>query len=344
MTIGKYLSEKYRCIVFNEEFDSKNIYSELLDLSETNEAIRKKLLVYEEAYKKTTINKDEYGSFLEKLHSNCWFQHFLDIKKRDGWVALEKQVQKILNEFRKTYPRDIDAFLDAVKEKNNYPEAVIKHTQNYMFQNEEFDDLIFDQYNQFIVILKLYLKLFVNNVLPNISNLYTSCNNHFKNAEYVLTFNYTDTYAKLYDSNASIVHIHGNLDGEIVLGINSDEYDDVGINDSRFIKYKKYYQRITKHTLPDLKKLIHRVNTNSFEQTGLFIIGHSLDVSDGDIIAVIFELFDCITVYYHDDDALDKYVKNLKLIFGANKLSKMTFSQKIVFEKLPPNEYVEVNS
>ena len=69
-----------------------------------------------------------------------------------------------------------------------------------------------------------------------------------------------------------------------------------------------------------------------------------MDVSDGDIIAVIFELFDCITVYYHDDDALDKYVKNLKLIFGANKLSKMTFSQKIVFEKLPPNEYVEVNS
>ena len=52
ITISKYLSEKYRCIVFNEDFESKNIYSELLDLAKTNEAVRRKLLVYKEAYKK----------------------------------------------------------------------------------------------------------------------------------------------------------------------------------------------------------------------------------------------------------------------------------------------------
>lgn len=341
MTIGEYLSDKYRLIMLDEELENKNIYSELIDLTEKNEAIRKKLLVYKKAYQKTTINKDEYGSFLEELKSNCWFQYFLDIKNRNGWVSLENQVQTTLSEFRKPYPSGVDAFLQAAKEKNIYSETVIKHTRSYFFQNEEFDDFIYNQYNQFVEILKLYLKIFVNNVLPNICNLYIFRNDHFKNAEYILTFNYTDTYACLYDSSISIIHIHGNLGGEIILGINSDEYDNAGINDARFIKYKKYYQRITKHTLSDLQKLIHRLTTNSFEQNGLFIIGHSLDSSDGDIITAIFELFDCITIYFHTDEALDKYVKNLKFIFGSKELSKMTLSQKVIFKKLPQNEFME---
>ena len=39
-----------------------------------------------------------------------------------------------------------------------------------------------------------------------------------------------------------------------------------------------------------------------------------------------------------------KNVKNLKLIFGAKELSKMTFSQKVIFRKLPPNGFKKVNT
>ena len=99
------------------------------------------------------------------------------------------------------------------------------------------------------------------------------------------------------------------------------------------------YQRITKHTFEGLGLLI-RVLKNKREERHLKIIGHSLDIADGDIITVLFDWFERITIYYHTEKALDMYVKNLKIIFGANELSKMTFSQKIVFEKLPPNEYL----
>lgn len=338
MTIGEYLHQKYSVII-SEELDNKNVYSELCGLAEKNETIQKKLLVHEEAYKKTTINKTDYYSFLEKIHSNCWFVHFLDIKRRDGWVALENQVAEDLNKFRQSNPIGIDSFFDAIKEKNDYNDISFDHIKNYSFEKTDNIEYIFQQYNQFIEILRLYLIIFVDNVLKNISYKYKTCNEHLKNYNYVLSFNYTNTYKELYDSNANIVHIHGNLYDEIVLGVNPDKYDSVDNDDCTYIKYKKYYQRITKHTLDDLKRLVTHINLTT-EQKGLFIVGHSLDVSDGDIISVLFDLFDCIVIYYLDDKVLDKHVKNLKLIFGAKELSKMTFSQKVIFQKLPPNEYM----
>ena len=342
MTIAEYLCKKYR-VINNEKFDETNIYLELFDLSKTNEKIREKLLTYENAYKNTKINKDDYVNFLEKLHSNCWFEHFLDIKNRNGWVALENQVAEALQKFRQSNPIGMDSFLDAIKEKNNYNDAIFKHIKQYTFAKEENDDYIFEEYDEFIEILRQYLKIFVDNVLPQISNHYVFYNDYLKNNDYVLTFNYTNTYAELYESRPDIIHVHGKLDNEIVLGVNSDEYDYIGNNDNRFIKYKKYYQRITKRTLDDLMILFTYINSTA-EQKSLYIVGHSLDVSDGDILTVIFDMFDIIKIYFHDDNALDSYVKNLKLIFGAKELSKMTFSQKVIFRKLPSNEFMKVNT
>lgn len=340
MTIGEYLCKKHSTINC-EKLDKISVYSELCALAEKNETIQEKLFMYEDAYKETEINKEEYASFLMKLHSNCWFKHFLDIKNRNGWVALEKQVAEVLKKFRQTDLSGIDRFLDAIKEKNNYSDAYFEYIKKYSFGKAENDDFIFEQYNQFIEILRQYLIIFVDNVLPKISNQYVSYNSYLKNNDYVLTFNYTNTYAELYGSKEDIIHVHGKLDDAIVLGINSDEYDVAGINDYKFIKYKKYYQRITKRTLDDLNPLFSYINLTT-EQKSLFILGHSLDVSDGDILTVIFDMFDVIKIYFHDDIALDSYVKNLKLIFGAKELSKMTFSQKVIFRKLPPNKYKKV--
>lgn len=337
MTIGEYLCQKHS-VINHEDLDKTNIYLELFDLAESNETIRNKLHTYEEEYKKTIINKIEYADYLEKLHTNCWFKHFLDVKNRDGWVALESQVSEVLKAFRQNNINVLEPFLDALKEKHQYSDAIYRHIKMYLPSKLEDDDFIFDQYTQFVEMLKLYLKIFVNSVLPSISYIYRSCNDHFKNNDYILSFNYTSTYAKLYDSTAEIIHVHGKLDDELVLGVNSDEYDAVANNDCRFIKYKKYYQRITKHTIDDLKDMINQAKLTA-EPKVLSVVGHSLDVSDEDIITVLFDLFECIVIFFHNDGALDQYIKNLKLIFGAKELSKMTFSQKIIFQKLPPNEF-----
>ena len=340
MTIGEYLCKKHSTVIY-ENLDKITIYSELEDLANTT--IQEKLFTYEDAYKEAKINKEEYAVFLEKLHANCWFNYFLDIKNRNGWVDLENQIEKVLKEFRQSNPTGIDKFLEVIKENNNYNDTMFKHIKKYTVGMDENNDYIFEEYNQFIGILSQYLKIFVDSVLPNISNLYADYNSHLKNNDYVLTFNYTNTYAELYGSKADIIHIHGKLDDSIVLGVNSNEYDDAGCNDYKFIRYKKYYQRITKRTLDDLNSLFTYIKLTT-EQRHLTVVGHSLDVSDGDILTVIFDVFDVIKIYFHDDNALDSYVKNLKLIFGAKELSKMTFSQKVIFRKLPPNEFKKVKT
>ena len=340
MTICEYLIKKHSVICY-DRFDGITIYSELCNLTQINENIKKKLLAYEEVYKKAKINKYDYTDFLTKLESNYWFKYFLDCKNRYGWVALENQTDEVLSKFRKRNSRGLDIFVDAIKEEYDYRDAVDIYIKEYIFNGEKFDEFIFSEYREFIEVLKLYLKIFVDNILPDIANIYELCNDHFRDNDYILTFNYTDTYAKLYSSTANIIHIHGKLNNEIVLGVNSNEYDNIANADCRFIQYKKYYQRITKHTLDDLKKMIRRVeSTPATEERGLIIMGHSLDISDEDIITVLFDFFDYIVVYYHNDAALGQYVKNLKLIFGAKELSKMTFSQKVIFQKLPPNEYM----
>ena len=340
MSISEHLIRKSPTIYY-DKFDEITIYSELCNLAKINENIKKKLLIYEEVYKNAKINKDDYTAFLNKLKSNCWFKYFLDCKNRYGWVALENQTDEVLSKFRYGKSSSLDVFVDAIKEKFDYRGADLKYLKEYIFNGERFDEFIFSEYHQFIEALKLYLKIFVDSILPDIANIYKSCNDHFRDNDYILTFNYTDTYAKLYSSTANIIHIHGKINNEIVLGVNSNECDNIANADCRFIQYKKYYQRITKHTLEDLKKMIRRVELNtSTEAKNLIIMGHSLDISDEDIITVLFDFFDCIGIYYHNDAALDRYVKNLKLIFGAKELSKMTFSQKVVFQKLPPNEFI----
>lgn len=336
MTIGEYLSGK----VSNYDYSDKiSIYSELDDLD--NKIIKNKLFIYEDAYKNIKIDKREYIDFCYKLYTNCWFKYFLAIKNRNGWVALENQVEEVLMKFRQDDFSDADSFLEMLKIKNNYSNTMLKYISNYMLGTEKNYGYIYEEYIQFVEILRQYLKIFVDSVLPHISNLYIGCNNYLKDNDYVLNFNYTNTYAELYGSKTDVIHIHGKLDNSIVLGVNSNKYDDVGSNDCKFIKYKKYYQRITKRTLDDLNPLFSYLNSTT-EKKCLFIIGHSLDVSDGDILTVIFDVFDVINIYFHDDNALDSYVKNLKLIFGAKELSKMTFSQKIIFRKLPPNEFKKV--
>lgn len=343
MTIGEYLTRKYSTIEY-DKLDGIDIYSELCDLINENEKIRNKLLTYEEAYKKIKINKDEYGTFLTKIKSNYWFKHFLGCKNRFGWVALERQVAEVLSNFKKGYSSGFDVLVDNLIKIDGHSDAFIKHLKKYYFVDGKYDEFVFSDYCQFIEILKLYLKIFVDNILPYIINIYGSNARHFRDDDYVLTFNYTDTYEKLYNSRTKVIHIHGKLDNEIVLGVNSNEDDDVANTDYRFIKYKKYYQRITKHTLKDLKRMIREVElTPATQQKGLFVMGHSLDISDEDIITVLFDLFDCITIYYHNDEALDQYVKNLKRIFGAKELSKMTVSQKVIFQKLTTSEFMRLH-
>lgn len=165
----------------------------------------------------------------------------------------------------------------------------------------------------------------------------------------------------------------------IVIGIGESLDDDEKDNSLQFIRFKKYYQRIKccadneyikwldeikrqhqDYTLRrnDYKKIERAIrfvkNKNHkrfvYDLLGakfarkyyhhLYIIGHSLDSTDEDILKTLI-VNDNVktTIYYYDESSLGQMVKNLVKIIGSDELIKRTAGnqQTIFFIKQPSN-------
>lgn len=139
--------------------------------------------------------------------------------------------------------------------------------------------------------------------------------------------------------------------------IGCDEYldNDKKDVDLEFVYYKKFFQRIYKgtgsqylnwldrykvgikhqsRTSIDIKKVMETYESLvkiKAEETPnhVYIFGHSLDATDGDIFRDIF-LRDPndtkVTIYYHNNDALDRIITNLIRILSQDVLIQKTHS------------------
>lgn len=195
----------------------------------------------------------------------------------------------------------------------------------------------------------------------------------------VLNFNYTDTYFRKYSiyNETNIDYIHGKADinntietNNMVLGI--DEYlsKKKRNSDTDFIAFKKYYQRIFKGTgckYKDWLDIIHEdykkrqiklekrvMETSGFFQKkqikkqvkreylnehNLYIFGHSLDVTDKDILRdLILNNILHTTIFYHSKEELGKKIANLVKVIGQDELIKRTGGNTKIIEFVQQNE------
>lgn len=199
---------------------------------------------------------------------------------------------------------------------------------------KEIRNKLLDDLNKLIRALEIYLCEFVETKeikkkSPDINGL---------EIDFILSFNCTHIFSKLYEvsiiseqEESNLVdYIHGeaNINNTIetnnmVLGI--DEYlsDDRKNFDVEFIAFKKFYQRIYKQTGSKYKEWADDIR-NEYEefpqiktarakrniatvclQHNLYIFGHSLDVTDKDILCDLI-LNDNVytTIFYHDKDTM----------------------------------------
>ena len=161
------------------------------------------------------------------------------------------------------------------------------------------------------------------------------------------------TYRLLYDAEGTSIqyhHLHGVARKEsniemcnMVLGI--DEYldDSLKNTDNEFVEFKKFYQRIFKGTgntytkwLFEHQKYLYLFR-NSLEKPvmNVYIFGHSLDKTDGDVLRnLILQENTHTTIFYHNRQALGKQIANLVAVIGEDELIKRTsmVSQTIFFK------------
>ena len=193
--------------------------------------------------------------------------------------------------------------------------------------------------NSFSGILKSYFEIFVDYPAKKMAEKgLLNLPNFLPEDAAVISFNYTNTYEYI-TKRDDIIHIHGNVRNNIVLGINpgSDDFSDNP--DITYIKFKKYYQRAYYSTEDNYIEFINCEKNMQGDFDGysvkLIVFGHSLDITDKDIIEDLFDIATEIKIYYHNDKAKENYIENIVRIYGKSKYDNLRRNKDLA---LKPSE------
>lgn len=152
----------------------------------------------------------------------------------------------------------------------------------------------------------------------------------------VISFNYTNTFVRYMRNpdQANICHIHGtirdsitNTESPLIIGI--DEYLDTNNQnkDVDWVMFKKYFQRLYKHSDYKYKgwELFGgSAKTAASEPIELYIFGHSLDLTDRDVLCdlILNGKQATTTIFYRSNEQLSSELKNLIRLIGSDELNK----------------------
>lgn len=204
----------------------------------------------------------------------------------------------------------------------------VKNNYDFQLQMNCFKKRLIDELNHLIWLLEIYLTRFLNTVRKR-HDLF-----QILPITKVISFNYTNTFSLLYNSQIDVHYIHGFASfgqpeeyNNMVLGIgeniknttNDDKYD--------YIQFQKYYQRIIKKTGNDYTRWL-----NDREHFCIYIYGHSLDIVDADVIRkLIYCQHAKVIIFYYNQEALCSLVGNLAKILEKESLIQFTNEEKIIF-------------
>ena len=286
-----------------------------------------------------------------------WFNQERKLNKTLGkyWIDFEAEISKVIQKIESTLlelspiEECIDNYNELRFELNKYPMFNLFINKIYDIDKsdeinmERITEKLHNDLNKLIRCFEIYLEDFVKNI--DISQL--SLDIYNLNVDKILTFNYTNTYQKLYYTDVDCDHIHGKADinnniesDNMVLGIDDYLNEDEKFTNTNFIEFKKYYQRLIKGTNCDYKKWIDEINqTKSFTKHNVYIFGHSLASTDRDVLLDFIENEKTIiTIYYNNSNQYSDQICNLVHLIGPDKLNEWVHQAKpkIKFVKQQP--------
>lgn len=329
--------------------------------------IRECYKVHSKKMQSVELNQENLRELVDICRNNIWINYFRGcLEKNIGWIDFEKEIGNVLCAVQDLFMLDgetndlVDGlcFPDipslSLKTIDILGQLPFADCSNAFFTlNEKYckngiygkfyvsmdKDKVLDELEEDLEDLAKALCIYLKEFVQKIAISKNSDNPIFYNIDKVLSFNYTDTYRKLYTDEVEIKFIHGSIDDEkgIVLGINNDDKDELENMDAGLIRFKKYYQRAIKDTF---------YSVDDFLDEGVMynvaIVGHSIDVTDRDILVGLMEHPRTnITIYYHDDKAYKLQMINLINMVGKSWFDHLRNNKKVTFERL--KEYKEAN-
>lgn len=309
----------------------------------------------------------------DNLTDNIWYEYLLDVYEKGkmkgiNWIDFESEISSIIEQIDRfqenlSMPFDIKSsdgneklriFLSKLEFK-----TIIENKYSYKSHKQTYQDFLDKSYydlRRFVRCMEIYLlecveKQPINILSQDIINT---------NANYILCFNYTHTYKKLYDNSnkAEIHYLHGetqdNIDSNnMVLGIN--EYYSTSEKDqhTNYNIYKKFTQRVINETGFLYRKWIAQMDDTTcrlrkhhiFGENGtelpnnVYIFGHSLDITDKDIIKDFIDRNGVkTTIFFYNKQQQTQQIANLIKMLGQDKFINMINSvpQRICFVQQQP--------
>ena len=336
------------------------------DWETANEEDKNFILHFSNLYEQKTKIFEEIETL---ILNNVWIDYFWEIYRnrgvagKDGWIDFESEISKII--------QTLDKARFTIFEEINQGHKRGKMTQQQLNilspifgkpgisrDSIEFDEnaigyrktRFLTDLNRLTRCLEIYLTNYVEEIvpdvrLPDVDKL---------DIQFVLSFNYTHTYERFYNIDKSkkihYDYIHGetradsNIDNcNLILGI--DEYleGNAKDKDNEFIQFKKFYQRIYKKTgckYVDWINSIAQLPSGYGKSRGaihnVYIIGHSLDITDKDILSSLINMKNTkTTIFYHSQAALGNQINNLVKVLGEDNLIAKVHGENagIVFQK-----------
>lgn len=340
------------------------------ELQAHNKNIRTAYNKYKEIYEDIMLPDGFLNKMKSTLEKNLWFHYLLNsVNKNIGWIDFEQEIKTVVRSLNLIFKHLHEEYIDnssRTLQRNFYIvsqfgifieerepkygssiriDKLIKKdflveypigSNCLTIDKEKIISHIFCDLEEFVDVLQAYLKIFIDGPFEKITGAgLIEDDSMFGYTNRAVTLNYTHSFEKLYPS-VKVYHLHGEIGKKIVLGIASDENDSEDFANTDFIMFKKYFQRLVHGTdkeylsfLLDLEEV-----KKSMAGVSLTVMGHSLDVSDRDIIVELFNASDSITILYHSQGALETYVRNLVRIFGKQGLDELRATKSLKFHPL----------
>ncbi len=349
----------------------------------------KRLNNIKDNYLKKIFENPECEDRVVALHTftenNVWINYFEKVYRKhlankQNWVDFESEISSVIQAMD-----GLIKYYENIETGESKNESLEKYYKNRLYniinQSEwkaenvkAYIPKLLCDLNKLIGALEVYIWDYVGNkelkyYNPDIEKIQPSK---------VFSFNYSDTYRKLYAYNRkeieySFAHgvatnnIHfftGKTDASkeeienciqkntesnnMVLGI--DEYlsEDRRSDEIDFIAFKKYYQRIYKKAGNEYKKWLQQIDENvkagRKEENTLYIFGHSLDVTDGDVLREFINHENLKTViFYRNKEQLGEQIANLVKILKSDIVIKKVYGNNptIIFQQQSKREEIE---
>jgi hypothetical protein len=303
-----------------------------------NRTVDVKRLMYKDVEEVVTVKEDIFNVCRKCYINNIWYLYFLRLHssnkmRGDNWIDFEMEISKVIQWIECNYT-GLDMRTEELLRKmnNNSNILVFNKVVNDIGKKtntlEKFLNDLYLDLQRLTRALGIYLDNIVNKI--NIPKL-DLFDNLFP--DFIISFNYTDTYERLYCHQIPVCYIHGkcnNSSNNMVLGI--AEYLDIKQrnNSTDMAIFKKFIQRIRKKN----DTIYQRWHEKIFEYykfaskkkpfdmySKIYVFGHSLDTSDKDILELFLaQDFSDIELFAKDEVNEGKLLSNLLKIIGEDNI------------------------